>query len=609
MATLASAFLEYHISQAPFHHIPNDALRTSSSALKLSKMLLKRSRSLWTFTTLCIVILTLYLYLSRDAKPAPTDPFADFTKPPPERFDWAKRPQQYPVSSFIPLPTGPAKPIPRIQHKFKPGFAASAEENDRRRSIVKSTFIRAWEGYKNHAWLKDELRPISGGSQNRFGGWAATLVDSLDTLWIMDLKVDFEQAVGALGDIDFTRTEAEEINVFETTIRYLGGLLAAWDLSGDKQGDGNGVLLEKAVELGEFLYAAFDTENRMPSTRWKWQRVREGKTQEASTWALLAEIGSLSLEFTRLSQITGDPKYYDAIQRITDRFEKAQDLTNLPGMWPVAVNPKMEDFGDSKDFSIGDMADSTYEYLVKEHILLGGCSTQYWNLYEAAIDTAQEHLFFRPITKSNADILISGTAHVIPGTSGTLNPEVQHLSCYAGGMLGVGAKIFDRPDDLAIARKLVDGCLWAYHSMPTGIMPELFHLTQCADPSDCFWVEQPYSEDPDKFPEFYDIQDKRYILRPEAIESLFILYRITGDETLREEAWKMFEAIENHTKTEYGNAALVDVTRVSAPKADSMESFWTGETLKYFYLIFSPPELVSLDEWVFNTEAHPFKRP
>ena len=176
-------------------------------------------------------------------------------------------------------------------------------------------------------------------------------------------------------------------------------------------------------------------------------------------------------------------------------------------------------------------------------------------------------------------------------------------------MLFRSAKIFDRPDDLPIARKLVDGCLWAYHSMPTGIMPELFHLTQCADPSDCSWIEQPYSEDPDKFPEFYDIQDKRYILRPEAIESLFILYRITGDETLREEAWKIFEAIENHTKTEYGNAALVDVTLVSAPKTDSMESFWTAETLKYFYLIFSAPELISLDEWVFNTEAHPFKRP
>lgn len=96
---------------------------------------------------------------------------------------------------------------------------------------------------------------------------------------------------------------------------------------------------------------------------------------------------------------------------------------------------------------------------------------------------------------------------------------------------------------------------------------------------------------------------------PEAIESIFILYRITGDESLRDDAWRMFQAIEDHTKTEFGSAALDNVTVVPPPKSDSMESFWTAETLKYFYLIFSDPDVVSLDKYVFNTEAHPFKRP
>jgi mannosyl-oligosaccharide alpha-1,2-mannosidase len=71
----------------------------------------------------------------------------------------------------------------------------------------------------------------------------------------------------------------------------------------------------------------------------------------------------------------------------------------------------------------------------------------------------------------------------------------------------------------------------------------------------------------------------------------------------------MFQAIEKHTQTKYGSAALDDITELPPPKSDSMESFWTAETLKYFYLIFSPPDLVSLDEWVLNTEAHPFRRP
>jgi mannosyl-oligosaccharide alpha-1,2-mannosidase len=108
---------------------------------------------------------------------------------------------------------------------------------------------------------------------------------------------------------------------------------------------------------------------------------------------------------------------------------------------------------------------------------------------------------------------------------------------------------------------------------------------------------------------FTSMDDRRYILRPEAIESVFILYRITGDQELQEVAWKMWQSIDKHTKTDIANAAIMDMSDPNAPKSDSMESFWTAETLKYFYLIFSDPSLISLDDYVFNTEAHPFKRP
>lgn len=129
------------------------------------------------------------------------------------------------------------------------------------------------------------------------------------------------------------------------------------------------------------------------------------------------------------------------------------------------------------------------------------------------------------------------------------------------------------------------------------------------------------------FPGFTEIEDTRYHLRytplspfpqikfpltttsPEAIESIFILYRITGDQTLQDSAWRMFQSIAHHTEAQYGNAALEDITKLPPPKADTMESFWTAETLKYFYLIFSEPDVISLDKYVLNTEAHPFKRP
>ena len=177
----------------------------------------------------------------------------------------------------------------------------------------------------------------------------------------MGLTEEFDNAVNALGNIDFSTSSLQEINVFETTIRYLGGFLAAYDLSGSKYP----VLLEKAVELGEMLYIAFDTPNRMPITRWNWQRGGTGKPQEASHVVLVAEIGSLTLEFTRLSQVTGDPKYYDAIQRVMDVFDTQQSITKIPGLWPVVVNAKALNFTDGGSFTIGGMADSMYEYLPK----------------------------------------------------------------------------------------------------------------------------------------------------------------------------------------------------------------------------------------------------
>jgi len=98
------------------------------------------------------------------------------------------------------------------------------------------------------------------------------------------------------------------------------------------------------------------------------------------------------------------------------------------------------------------------------------------------------------------------------------------------------------------------------------------------------------------------------LISPEAIESIFILYRITGDVTLLDRAWNMFNTINQLTRTEVANAALQDCTVMNPPKIDRMESFWLAETLKYFWLMFEDPDVISLDEWVYNTEAHPFKR-
>ncbi|KAF2157548.1 glycoside hydrolase family 47 protein [Myriangium duriaei CBS 260.36] len=557
-------------------------------------------------------------------------------------FHWRDVKLRYPVDAIRPLPSGPPQNIPRVQFDFPTESQSERAEREERQKIVRDTFLHAWNGYKSHAWLKDEVSPISGGSENGFGGWGATLVDSLDTLWIMGLKKEFNKAVTALDRIDFSSCAINRISVFETNIRYLGGLLSAYDLSGRKYKK----ILHKAVEVGDMLYLAFDTPNHMPVSFWFWETAKQGGFNPEPYSAVLAEYGSFSLEFTRLSQITGDPKYYDAMARVMDVFEAQQNSTKVPGLWPVNLKPSSKVFTDDTKFTLGASADSMYEYLPKQHLLINGRTDSYKKMYTSAIEAAKENLFFRALSPNDTEIMFSG---ISSGSSlDTLRHESisEHLTCFVGGMVGLGAKIFSREEDLKIARQLTDGCIWAYDMMPTGIMPEIFTVQRCGNSyasklkgdgnPGCEWSQEKWFKalvDADSIwnppenkdtpleeqarqvvlskklrPGFINIRDPRYLLRPEAIESVFVMYRITGDRSLLNAGWRMFQSIAKHTKTNIAHAGIKDVSVEKPVQEDKMESFWLGETLKYFYLLFSEPDLISLDDFVLNTEAHPLLR-
>lgn len=504
-------------------------------------------------------------------------------------FDWSQRHQKYPKGKLHSLPKPAKNLLPRVQfdfstHRESPAQAATREQH---LDQVKSAIKRSWEAYRRKAWMQDELMPLTGGSKTTFGGWSATLVDALDTLWIAGLRDEFNEAVEAAMEIDFSKSAMREINVFETTIRYLGGFIAAFDLSGDER------LLEKALELANMLYASFDTPNRLPVLRWNFNHAKH-HDQTATKPVLLAEIGSLSLEFTQLSQITGNPKWYGAIHRIMALFAAEQHKTSLAGLWPIEVNAEDADFHTGDRYSLGAWADSMYEYLPKMYALLGG-SDQYAKMWKMAAATASQNLLYRPMTKENADLLMAGAVKV-DGSEMSLEPELEHLVCFAGGMFALGVRLLQNESHVNIGRKLTDGCTWAYSKFETGIMPEVSSLIPCAKGEPCRWDEAEWREvilqdgSPKKYvdqgsaaemikshnlpPGFTSIKNPGYYLRPEAIESVFILYRITGDKALQDTAWDMFTSISTHTKTHLAYATLTDVTNSSSPQQDSMESFW-----------------------------------
>lgn len=181
---------------------------------------------------------------------------------------WEKLPEHFPIleSDLIPLPSSEPKKLPKLQSVTKVETTAQSILREQRLAAIKEEFEHAWSGYTEYALGHDEVRPVSGSFRDPFAGWGATLVDALDTLWIMGMKDEFADAVEEVSKIDFTTSFRTDIPLFETVIRYLGGLIGAYDVSGQK----HTVLLDKAVELAEILMGAFDTPNRMPVTYYKW---------------------------------------------------------------------------------------------------------------------------------------------------------------------------------------------------------------------------------------------------------------------------------------------------------------------------------------------------
>jgi mannosyl-oligosaccharide alpha-1,2-mannosidase len=218
-------------------------------------------------------------------------------------------------------------------------------------------------------------------------------------------------------------------------------------------------------------------------------------------------------------------------------------------------------------------------------------------MYRRALDSAVKYRFFRPKTPGGEDILFPGSLEARGNGQPALRTEVQHLGCFVGGMVGLGARIVDSPEELAMAIRLTDGCVWAYQNTASGVMPEIFHIDECPSAASCEWTDEGHVELGHGYG-FTQISDSSYQLRPEAIESVFIMYRLTGNPIWQEKGWNMFQAIMKHTRTPIANARISDVTVAEPKQDDSMESFWLAETLKYFYLLFSEPDLVSLDNFV-----------
>lgn len=171
-------------------------------------------------------------------------------------------------------------------------------------------------------------------------------------------------------------------------------------------------------------------------------------------------------------------------------------------------------------------------------------------------------------------------------------PKMDHLVCFLPGTLILGFKNGMPESHLNLARDLLETCYKTYMYQPTHLAPEITYFNVNGENENDLYVKA---------------NDAHNLLRPEFVESLYYFYAITGNKTYQDMGWEIFQAFEKYTKVKAGYTSIGNVkSMINTKPNDMMESFWLGETLKYFYLLFSDDRNeIDLEKYVFNTEAHP----
>lgn len=484
---------------------------------------------------------------------------------------------------------------------------------------VREAFIHAWSGYKKFAMGYDELMPISKRGIDGLGGLGATVVDALDTAMIMGIEdIVFEAGTWIETHLAERINNKGQINLFETTIRVLGGLLSAYHLSSGassastQTGPRPNVYLENARLLADRLLSAFTSSpTAIPFS----DVVLHDSSAHPAPGGLssTSEVSTLQLEFNYLTEVTGDLKYSLEAMKV---LEHMKTLPKVEGLVPIYISPHTGEFS-GQNIRLGSRGDSYYEYLLKVWLQQGAFKnsnlTYLHNMYEEAMKGVK-HLLVRKSIPSGL-IFVGELPY---GASGEFSPKMDHLVCFLPGTLALGATkgltkskatkenllSFEDLENIRLAEELAKTCFEMYSVTSTGLAPEIayFHIEDFFEGGlDGGNKSSEYSNDIIIKP-----ADRHNLLRPETVESLFVLYRITEDPKYREWGWQIFEAFEKYTKVDSGGyTSLDDVTTIPPHRRDKMETFFLGETLKYLYLLFADSTLIPLDKFVLNTEAHP----
>lgn len=429
------------------------------------------------------------------------------------------------------------------------------------RDEVREMFYHAFNGYMKNAFPLDELRPLSCGGEDTLGGYALTLIDSLDTLALLGDRERFAASVEWIGKnlrFDINKT----VSVFETTIRILGGLLSAHLIASDyatgmKIPTYDNQLLHLAEDLARRMLPAFDTPTGIPFGS---VNLLYGVDEHESKITSTAGGGTLTLEFGVLSRLTNDPIFEQVTKNAVRGIWARRSKLNLVG---AHINVFTGEW-TQKDAGIGTSIDSFYEYLLKAYLLFG--DEEYLFIFQEAYAAAMHYLFNDPwYVEVNMD------------SAALVWPLFNSLQAFWPGLQVLAGDI-----DPAIRTHSAFFSVWKKY----GFTPEGFNLAT---------LSVQYGQ-------------KSYPLRPELIESTYWLYKATRDPRYLDAGRDIVASLQYGARCSCGYCHISDVE--FHKQEDHMESFFLAETVKYLWLLFDlavgPDNLVENGpyKYIFSTEGH-----
>ncbi|XP_058801415.1 ER degradation-enhancing alpha-mannosidase-like protein 3 [Phymastichus coffea] len=448
----------------------------------------------------------------------------------------------------------------------------SREERQLLKQEAKEMFYHAYNAYMDNAYPADELMPLSckgryrGSEQDRgdidsvLGNFSLTLVDTLDTLVVMNDLAEFEKAVklvikGVTFDTDVI------VSLFETNIRILGGLLSGHVLADYVKQRENaipwykGELLNLAKDLGYRFLPAFNTTTGIPFGRINLKSGMKGVPSEMMRETCTACAGSMILEMAALSRLTGETVFEEKAQKAMDVLWKLRHRgTDLMGS---VLNVNSGDWV-RRDSGVGAGIDSYYEYCLKAYILLG--DEKYLGRFNKHYSAIMKYI-------SQGPMLLDVHMHR-PNTN---------------------------------SKNFMDALLafWPGLQVLKGDIKPAVETHEML-----YQVMQRHNFIPEAFTTDFQVHWGHHPLRPEFLESTYFLYKATGDHYYLGVGRKVLKSLQTYARVTCGFAAVSDVR--TNKHDDTMDSFVLSETFKYLYLLFADPNdlILNLDEYVFTTEGH-----